>query len=136
MDPVSAAIDPYFASTLVWQGMSLEMIYGYWNPLPVMAVAVGVAVLLSGLFVAIYRSGRLRTMPASTAHFYGFYRIVFAPLVTPLANLAWDSLCSLTVGAAGVVRKVYTGNGQTYALHVLYYVLALYLLGTFRLLVL
>ena len=32
MDPVSAAIDPQFASTLVWQGMSLETIYGYWNP--------------------------------------------------------------------------------------------------------
>ena len=36
IEPVSQAIDPQFASTLVWEGMSLEMIYGYWNPTPVM----------------------------------------------------------------------------------------------------
>jgi formate hydrogenlyase subunit 3/multisubunit Na+/H+ antiporter MnhD subunit len=136
MDPVSAAIDPYFASTLVWQGMSLETIYGYWNPVPVMAATVAAATILLGLLLAIYWSGRGRSMPANTAHFYRFYRAVFAPLVTPIANLVWDGLCGATVGAAGVVRKVYNGNGQAYALHVLYYVLVLYLLGTFRLVIL
>ena len=44
--PISEAIDPYFASTLVWDGMSLEMIYGYWNPVPVMSAAVAVSALL------------------------------------------------------------------------------------------
>ena len=43
--PISEAIDPYFASTLVWDGMSLEMIYGYWNPVPVMSAAVAVSAL-------------------------------------------------------------------------------------------
>ena len=52
IEPISAAIDPHFASTLVWQGMSLEMIYGYWNPVPVMAVAVVVAAIL---FAALWR---------------------------------------------------------------------------------
>ena len=42
--PISEAIDPDFASTLVWEGMSLEMIYGYWNPVPTMVVAVAVSV--------------------------------------------------------------------------------------------
>ncbi|MEK1893705.1 MAG: proton-conducting transporter membrane subunit [Rhizobium sp.] len=134
MDPVSSAIDPYFASTLVWQGMSLETIYGYWNPFPVMAVSVVIAIMLLGLFLLIYRIWRGRSIPVSTAHFYAFYRSMFAPLVTPLANFVWDGLCDLTVGAAQVVRRVYTGNGQTYTLHVLYYVLALYLLGTLSLL--
>ena len=41
MDPVSAAIDPQFASTLVWQGMSLELIYAYWNPARAMAAPPG-----------------------------------------------------------------------------------------------
>jgi formate hydrogenlyase subunit 3/multisubunit Na+/H+ antiporter MnhD subunit len=44
MTPVSAAIDPQFASTLVWDGMSLEMIYGYWNPVPIMLTAVVIRV--------------------------------------------------------------------------------------------
>ncbi|MBB3456053.1 formate hydrogenlyase subunit 3/multisubunit Na+/H+ antiporter MnhD subunit [Rhizobium sp. BK313] len=134
MDPVSAAIDPYFASTLVWQGMSLETIYGYWNPVPIMAISVTVAALLLGLFLLIYRSGRGRSVPVSTAHFYRFYRAAFAPLVTPVANFIWDGVCDLTIGMAGAVRRVYTGNGQTYALHVLYYVIAVYLLGTLGLL--
>ncbi|KQV66323.1 proton-conducting transporter membrane subunit [Rhizobium sp. Root1220] len=134
MDRVSAAIDPYFASTLVWEGMSLETIYGYWNPIPVMAASVAAAAALFGVFLLIYRTGRGRTIPVSTAHFYGFYRAIFAPLVTPLANLLWDGVCGLTIGAAGLVRQIYTGNGQTYALHVLYYVIAIYLLGTWRLL--
>lgn len=133
MDPVSAAIDPYFASTLVWQGMSLETIYGYWNPVPVMAVTVAITVVLFGGFVLVYRTGHGRSIPVSTAHFYAFYRSAFAPLVTPIANFIWDGICDLTVGAAGLVRRVYTGNGQTYVLYVLYYAIAIYLLGTFRL---
>lgn len=133
MDPVSAAIDPYFASTLVWQGMSLETIYGYWNPVPVMAFSVAAAAVLLALFLLIYRAGWGRSIPVSTAHFYGFYRLIFAPLVTPVANFVWDGVCSLTVGLAGLVRRVYTGNGQTYALQVLCYVIAMYLLGTLRL---
>lgn len=129
MDPVSAAIDPYFASTLVWQGMSLETIYGYWNPVPVMVATVAAAAVLLGLFMLIYRRRRGRSVPTGTAHFYGFYRSAFAPLVTPVANWFWDGLCDLTVGAGGLVRRIYTGNGQTYALHVLYYVIALYVLS-------
>ena len=57
MEPVSAAIDPYFASTLVWEGMSLEMIYGYWNPVPVMAGAVAVAAILFVIFWWLQRRG-------------------------------------------------------------------------------
>lgn len=133
MDPVSAAIDPYFASTLVWQGMSLETIYGYWNPVPVMAVTVAITAVLFGGFMLVYRSGRGRSIPVSTAHFYAFYRSAFAPLVTPVANFIWDGICDLTIGAAGIVRRVYTGNGQTYALYILYYAVAIYLLGTLRL---
>ena len=50
IEPVSAAIDPYFASTLVWEGMSLEMIYGHWNPVPTMAVAVALSAYYSSRF--------------------------------------------------------------------------------------
>ena len=57
MEPVSAAIDPQFASTLVWQGMSLEMIYGYWNPVPVMRFAVAAAAILYGLFWLLRATG-------------------------------------------------------------------------------
>ena len=131
MEPVSKAVDPLFASTLVWEGMSLESIYAYWNPLPVMAVTVAATVLLLLVFMLLYWIGRGRSASAGVTRFYGFYRAVFTPLVTPLANAFWDGVSGLTLGAGGLVRKIYTGNGQIYALHVLYYVIALYALGTF-----
>ena len=58
MEPVSAAIDPQFASTLVWEGMSLETIYGYWNPMPVAVVALAAAAGLFALFWLIYRRAK------------------------------------------------------------------------------
>lgn len=131
MDPVSDAIDPYFASTLVWQGMSLETIYGYWNPVPVMVATVAAVAVLLAAFLLLYRTGRGRSAPAGIARFYTFYRVVFTPLVTPVANAFWGGLSDLTIAAGGVVRRTYTGNGQTYSLHVLCYVIALYALGTY-----
>jgi formate hydrogenlyase subunit 3/multisubunit Na+/H+ antiporter MnhD subunit len=65
IEPISQAIDPQFASTLVWQGMSLEMIYGYWNPLPVMAFAVIVSAIIFGLFWLIRRAGWVFSSGAS-----------------------------------------------------------------------
>ncbi|QRM54390.1 proton-conducting transporter membrane subunit [Sinorhizobium sp. BG8] len=134
MDPVSAAIDPFFASTLVWQGMSLETIYGYWNPIPVMGAAAAAAAVLLVLFLLAYKMGRGASLPTGVSHFYAFHRSVLAPLVTPLANWLWAGVCDLVLGAAGLARRVYTGNGQTYALQVLYYVIALYALDVFGLL--
>ena len=60
IEPISQAIDPQFASTLVWQGMSLEMIYGYWNPFPVMMLAVIVSAVLFGLFWLVRNAGWMR----------------------------------------------------------------------------
>ena len=72
MEPISAAIDPYFSSTLVWQGMSLEMIYGYWNPVPVMAAAMMAAAVLFG-FVWLLQNSR-RHSPTGVADFYASCR--------------------------------------------------------------
>lgn len=131
MDPVSAAIDPYFASTLVWRGMSLETIYGYWNPIPVMAMAVAATAVLFLLFLLIYRRRGRHSLVMGTPRFFDFYQATLGRVVVPIASAFWDGVCAATMAAAGGVRKIYTGNGQTYALHVLYYVIVLYVLGTF-----
>lgn len=127
MDPVSAAIDPYFASTLVWQGMSLETIYGYWNPVPVMTASViGAGVLLAISWTA-YRISRGRDATQGIAQFYAHYSALTRPLAVPVATQFWNGLATTVVAAGASLRRVYTGNGQTYAMYVLYYVAALYL---------
>jgi NADH:ubiquinone oxidoreductase subunit 5 (subunit L)/multisubunit Na+/H+ antiporter MnhA subunit len=132
--PISEAIDPYFASTLVWEGMSLEMIYGYWNPVPVMAIAVAVSAILFGIFWLLRRSGRI-SMPGahssgcrgtSSIGFHAFYQPLFAMLTPPWVRAFWDGLGALTVSLAGSIRMLYTGNGQTYCLYILYYFIVLY----------
>ena len=123
MDPVSAAIDPQFASTLVWQGMSLETIYGYWNPLPVADVAVAAALLLFSLLWLGYRHAQAGAR--SLARFYSYYR----PALPPLAEAGWGRLEGGVAAVSATLRKVYTGNGQTYALYVLFYFLAIYALN-------
>jgi formate hydrogenlyase subunit 3/multisubunit Na+/H+ antiporter MnhD subunit len=129
--PLSNAIDPQFASTLVWQGMSLEMIYGYWNPVPVMALAVIISAILFGLFWLLQQSGWWATIAnveigGTRPSLYKGLTTVFTMLTPPWAGALWGGLTGATTNAAERIRMLYTGNGQTYNLYILYYVLVLY----------
>ena len=130
MEPVSAAIDPAFAATLVWDGMSLETIYGYWNPIPVMAITVADR---SGSLFRCLAALHLRVSARPDDRRCGLLRILptrLSRLLRPVAIAFWRGVSDLTLGAAGSVRKIYTGNGQTYSLYVLWYVIAIYAIGT------
>jgi formate hydrogenlyase subunit 3/multisubunit Na+/H+ antiporter MnhD subunit len=130
--PISEAIDPQFASTLVWQGMSLEMIYGYWNPVPVMVFAVSVSAILFGLFWLLQRSSWWRAIAnieSGGARLYETLRTVFTALTPPWAGAVWGGLAAATTTSAERIRMLYTGNGQTYNLYILYYFLVLYIAG-------
>jgi formate hydrogenlyase subunit 3/multisubunit Na+/H+ antiporter MnhD subunit len=122
--PISAAIDPEFASTLVWEGMSLESIYGFWNPTPVVTAVVAIAAVVFTVFFVLYR--RYCDEPLSVAGFFRFYRPVLSRTIPPVAAMFWRRVSRGVLAIAGVLRRVYTGNGQTYALYVLGYFLALY----------
>ena len=134
IEPVSRAIDPTFASTLVWQGMSLEMIYGYWNPVPVMTFAIVVSAMLFGLFWLLQRSGRWKAIAnvesgGARSGLYDGFKTVVTMLTPPWASAFWRALAAATTTSAERIRMIYTGNGQTYNLYVLYYILALYIAG-------
>lgn len=129
MDPISAAIDPQFASTLVWQGMSLELIYGYWNPVPTMIAAVAISAIGFALLWIVYRNSGWPSASDGIARFYRYFRAKLAPLLLPYAYRFWDGAAGLAEQAGGAARRVYGGDGQIYALYVLYYVAALYLLA-------
>jgi NADH:ubiquinone oxidoreductase subunit 5 (subunit L)/multisubunit Na+/H+ antiporter MnhA subunit len=128
MDPVSAAIDPQFASTLVWEGMSLETIYGYWNPTPIMIGAVTIAAVL-GLIAWLAYSGDQRNV-VDLRRFFAFYRPIIGFASPPVAIVFWRSIADGTLAAADLARGVYSGNGQTYALYVLFYFLVIYVTST------
>jgi formate hydrogenlyase subunit 3/multisubunit Na+/H+ antiporter MnhD subunit len=128
IDPLSQAIDPQFASTLRWEGMSLELIYATWNPVPVMAFAMVVAAILFGL---VWLLQRFRTIDGRVASdgIYSFAKTICTALTPPLASRFWQELAAVASLAADRSRRLYTGNGQTYNLYVLYYLLLLYAAG-------
>ncbi len=127
IEPVSRAIDPQFASTLVWQGMSLEMIYGYWNPVPVMLFAVAAAAILYGLFWLLRATGWPKARGRSQLSIYDTCKQASTRLTPPWASEFWAALAVAVGALAGRTRLLYTGNGQTYNLYILYYFLALYM---------
>lgn len=128
IDPVSQAIDPQFAATLRWEGMSLELIYAYWNPVPVMAVAVAIAAILFGLLWLLYRA-RSADPRAASGGFYALAQSICTALTPALATRFWGEVNAVTAFAAERSRSLYTGNGQTYNLYIVYYLLALYAFG-------
>jgi NADH:ubiquinone oxidoreductase subunit 5 (subunit L)/multisubunit Na+/H+ antiporter MnhA subunit len=131
--PISEAIDPQFASTLVWQGMSLELIYGYWDPVPVMAFAASVSTMLFGLIWLLQRGGHRQAIAIlESKGRFGFYetlKTVFAALTPPWANVFWGAISAATTTFADQIRLLYTGNGQTYNLYIVFYFLVLYMTG-------
>ena len=127
IEPISAAIDPYFASTLVWEGMSLEMIYGYWNPVPVMLIAIAAAAILFGLFWLLRATGWPKSRGRSQLSIYDICKQVSTRLTPSWASDFWATLAVAVGALAGRTRLLYTGNGQTYNLYIVYYFLALYM---------
>ena len=91
-----------------------------------MIFAVIVSIALLALFWLLRRTGW--SAPARSS-FYGFATSVFATLTPPWANTFWDAVGSTAGKAAQQTRKLYTGDGRTYNLYILYYVLALYVAG-------
>src|SRR6202000_882819 len=82
IDPVSAAIDPQFASTLVWEGMSLESIYGFWNPTPVVIAVLAVTAVLFALSLLFYRR---KPRAGGNPSYFSFYRPILGRTVPPFA---------------------------------------------------
>jgi hypothetical protein len=131
--PISEAIDPYFASTLVWDGMSLEMIYGYWNPVPVMSAAVAVSALLFAVLWLLRRkSDEAANSQRRILGFYAFYKSAFVTLTPALSSSFWDAVAAGSTALAGTTRRIYNGNGQTYTFYVLSYFVVLYAACGFR----
>ena len=111
--------------------MSLETIYGYWNPVPIMSVATAVALaMFLGLWIAYRRgwSGAGARRGAGSGGFDAFHARLARDFAPPVATRFWDGVSSAASSAAQGARKLYTGDGQTYALYILYYFIGLYLL--------
>lgn len=123
MEPVSTIIDPEFSATLVWQGQSLETIYGLWNPSPTMLSAVSLSALLVVILWCAAWIGKKAPSPRSAILFEAPIPTRFMPSI---ATVFWNGLVNGVYRLADLLRAVYSGRTQDYILQALLYFLAFY----------
>lgn len=142
---VDAYLAPFFGGQngLDWAGLTITSEFGYWSPVSIMLI---IGVIFATLFAWLLFVNR-RAQPVKqfnivfagerpfrpeTTHFawnfFAPYRKALGFLTQPLVTIFWETLTELLHSAADILRRMYTGNGQTYAIHLLAFVIIVYLL--------
>jgi len=141
---VDAYISQFFPQhALNWEGLTITSSFGYWSPVSIMVV---VGVIFSTLFAWLLFVNRKaqkvkqfnivfaaeRPYRPETTHFawnfFAPYRKALGFLTQPFATQFWEALTDLLHGVADLSRRLYSGNGQTYAIQFLAFVVVVYLL--------
>ncbi|KAA6186070.1 NADH-quinone oxidoreductase subunit F [Thiohalocapsa marina] len=129
---------------LSWQGLTITSQYGYWSPVSIMIIIGVIFMLVFGYLLLINRRAQKvkqfniafaaeRPYRPETTHFawnfFAPYRKALGFLMLPLVTRFWSTLTDLLNTAGDLGRRLYTGNGQTYAIHFLVFVVIVFLLG-------
>ncbi|MCD6576587.1 MAG: hypothetical protein J7K66_01070, partial [Anaerolineaceae bacterium] len=140
--PLNAIVGNYFNSTLVIDGYNITSSLGNWNGNLIMMVTMGAfavpllfLILLNGRtqkvkqFNIVYAAERPES--PQTTHFahnmYSHYFKALGGFTKPRIQNFWDSVCEWANSLGGLFRQIYTGNGQTYLLHIILYIVVLYI---------
>lgn len=142
INPLNNIVGNYFSSTIQINGYQITSSLGHWNGNTVMMVVLGSFVV--ALIFLILLNGRTQKVkqfnivfsaerPESpqTTHFaYNMFSHMHKALggfTKPRVQHFWNYVSDWSNSLAGLFRQFYTGNGQTYLLHILLYIIVLYI---------
>ena len=142
INPLNEIVGNYFATTIQIDGYNVTSSLGHWNGNMVMMVTMGVFVV--PLIFLILFNGRMQKVkqfnivfsaerPESpqTTHFaHNMFSHMYKALggfTKPRIQNFWGSVSEWSNSLAGTFRQIYTGNGQTYLLHIILYIVVLYI---------
>jgi NADH:ubiquinone oxidoreductase subunit 5 (subunit L)/multisubunit Na+/H+ antiporter MnhA subunit len=126
---------------LNWTSGTITSNYGYWDPVAIMII---VGVIFMTLFMWLLFVNRKaqkvkqfnivfsaeRPYRPETTHFawnfFASYRKALGFLVQPFVTRFWGAVTDTLHTGADLARRLYNGNGQTYALHMLAFVSIIY----------
>ncbi|MHB9153017.1 MAG: proton-conducting transporter transmembrane domain-containing protein [Spirochaetales bacterium] len=143
LDPIMAISSSFFDPMLTFSGSTLTSPLGYWDGTLSMIVTIAVFLLcLAWLLMNLHNTQSVkqfnivyaaeRPFKPETTHyawnFYAPYEKALGFLTKKRGERFWASFATGVDALGGAVRRLYTGNGQTYALHIVLYVAILYLL--------
>ena len=140
-------VDTYLADLfpnhgLSWSGLTITSEFGYWNPVAIMIVTMVIfGTLLAWLMFINRKAQRVkqfnivfsaeRPFRPETTHFawnfFAPYRKALGFLMQPFVTQFWDFISRILHTVSDVVRRVYTGDGQHYAVHYLGFVVVIYM---------
>lgn len=141
IQPLNTIVGNYFNSSIVIDGYNVTSSLGYWNGNMVMYVTMGVFAV--PLILLLLINGRTQTVkqfnivyaaerPESpqTTHFahnmFSHYYKALGGLTKQRIQSFWNYVSEGTNSLAGLFRQIYSGNGQTYILHIILYIVAIY----------
>ena len=142
--PLAEIMAGHAPQTLVVNGTLVQSGRGYWDGFMIINVVGAVfmvpllMLLVLSRFMHVQKVKQFNIVFAAerpespeTTHyaydFYRFYERALGFLIVPRATAFWNGVTEWSHSLGGGLRTFYTGNGQTYALYVLLYLVALYL---------
>ncbi|MCF7858361.1 MAG: hypothetical protein K9N07_03420 [Candidatus Cloacimonetes bacterium] len=143
IQPLNAIVGNYIDSSIVIDGYKVTSSLGYWNGNQVMMVTMGVFMVpLLLLLLLIGKTQKVKQFnivfaaerpesPQTThvAHnMYAHYKKVLGGWGKPRILSFWNGVAEWTHSLGNLFRQFYTGNGQTYILHIILYMVVLYII--------
>ena len=128
---------------LNWSGLTITSQFGYWSPISIMVIIVAIFATVFAWLLFVNRKAQQvkqfnivfaaeRPYRPETTHyawnFYAPYKKALGFLAWPLFERFWGSVTDMLHTLADLLRRFYTGNGQVYAIHLLAFVVVVYLL--------
>jgi formate hydrogenlyase subunit 3/multisubunit Na+/H+ antiporter MnhD subunit len=138
-------IDKFPENVLTWENGTAHTQFGYWNGTWVLFATIGVFatafILLTlmkrrntvkaGQFNIVYAAER-PSRPELTHvgyNFFAHYRKALGQFSFPLMQKFWKVVDDVFHSLSDAVRKIYTGNGQTYLVHIIVFVMVVYVIA-------
>jgi formate hydrogenlyase subunit 3/multisubunit Na+/H+ antiporter MnhD subunit len=129
---------------IVWENGRALTPYGHFDGFSIMMVTAGIfAAVFLLLFLTKGKSQKVKQFnivyaaerPARPElthvgyNFFAHYRRALGVLSRPIAVKFWDGVAEITHSSAGFIRKLYSGDGQTYLIYIIAFVIAVYFIA-------
>ena len=145
LKPIGKIISPYFPTGgLEWTGQHAVSTYGYWNGLVIFYIVIAIFVtVLVWLIINNRKAQKVkqfnivfaaeRPFKPETSHyaynFYAHYRKAIGILVEPKITGWWEGVAEWAHAMGDKFRKIYNGNGQSYLIHIMAFIVIIYLIS-------
>ena len=139
LQPIIDAVALYMPPSIAFEGSTLISALGYWDGSWVMYVTMGVfmlplIILLAGMrrpqkvkqFNIVFAAERPHR-PETTHYAHNFFapvRKALGFMLKPVGRRFWEGFAGGVEAVGSSFRRLYTGNGQTYALHIVLFAMA------------